>query len=175
MNTYSIKNMLLALLICVAAVGGVLYMIDIINHERIVLGEQITQIKTTQTQEAVFIQLRRLAEETIAEREEINAYFLVNQYDGNTIRLLNDIEEVWGPALSVEVEPAAFLPVVAEPHNWFELNYQLRGTPEAVRKMVSLFEVIPYHSQLQSVAIRDQVQGESVAEITIRVAMLELL
>ena len=176
MFSRTIQFTLIAIALCFGSIGATAYLVSMIMSERVVLEEQVTQIAETESQQATFIQLNRIADDTADERATLVGYFLPNQFDSKTILLLNDIEEVWGPALGVEVEPATFQPLAAEPHPWFVLNYQLTGTPAAVRDMLLLFEAMPYHAQVDAVTIRDsETAGQSVAEITVRVAVLELL
>jgi hypothetical protein len=176
MPTRTVQFALLALVSCIASVAAVAYAITFINAQRAALETQVTQIAETESQQAAYIQLSRIADDTADERATLAAYFLRNQFDSQTILLLNDIEEVWGPTMGVVVEPGAFEPVPGEPHPWFELNYQITGSPAAVRDMLALLVAMPYHAQIDSITIRQNEDAtESVADIRLRVALLELL
>ena len=168
--TFRLLIIAVAGLVCAGVAVG--YVIITLNQNRLLLETQIAQIQQTQAQEAAFIQLRRLAEQSEAERAELQTFVLTQQNDA--IVPLSLIEEEWGPQLGVKAVPTGISTKAAEPHNWLVLQFSLEGSAVGVRTMIQLLEQLPYVSELTAVSLQESDRGMTTAAVTVQIALLEL-
>lgn len=158
-------------LVMVAACVAVGYAIVTLNQNRQLLETQVAQIQQTQAQEAAFIQLRRLAEQSETERSTLQTFVLAQQNDA--IAPLSLIEEEWGPRLGVKTVPTGISTKADEPHNWLVLQFSFEGTV-GVRTMIQLLEQLPYVSEVTAVSLQESDRGMTKAAVTVQIALLEL-
>lgn len=158
-------SLLLLLGMAVVVVSGVWF----INQQSIQLAAQAETIATDQAQKAAFSRLQHQLQATQADRDKLQSYFLVSRSD--SVDFLNYVEAL---ATDNEVTLKTNNPSETERGEQAVLtvDYTISGTLAQVEKFIELLELIPYVSQLQSIALRKQTEVVWEANVTIDVILL---
>ncbi len=155
-----------ALLCASAALGFFVYQI---NRDRLTLETQISQIQQTQSQNSVLIQLRRLADQSVDDRQTLDGFIL--QQPNDAIQPLTLIDEIWASQLGVKTTSIGIDTKSGDSHDWVVLQFSIEGVPQSVRTMIQLLEQLPYVSEVTAISMRNSDRGSTVAEVTLQIAL----
>lgn len=138
------------------------------------LTEQIETIKEQETQKASYQHLVMLAEQTEADRKEIEQHFL--RQNSDSIDLLNRIESM-APEMGVVLKTESLDTIEEKGNNvispWIKAKFSFSGTRHNVQNFIHVLESLPY--VLRVTEIETQAQSTTLwqASVTIQVRMLD--
>lgn len=171
MNRSSIRNAIIALtLFCLAAVSFG-FMLHQVNVEGDALTEQISILETRQAQEASYFRLLKTFEESEADREKLQSYFL--QKESDSIDFLNKVEAL-APQAGVELQTNG-LELITDPTDetkWIEVGFSVKGARDRLRVFLQILEQLPTASRLMSVDMKAISRTEWQAGVKMRVRVL---
>jgi hypothetical protein len=156
--------------LCLLVAGGVLawvlYEIYTSGKE---LDERVALIADKHATSRAFTELSNLLLSTQEDRDELATYLLT---EAETSNFLTDIES-FGPRLGVALTTLSL--TVEEKEGMFDdlmIEFSFKGTEFAVKKMLEVFENLPYHSQVTSLTMTQSVDGNTEATLGLRVSLL---
>ncbi len=134
------------------------------------LSEEVAAIAIDQSQQTAFARLQKLDQETQAERDKLQSYYLTSQSD--SIDFLNYIEQL---AADRGIELETLNPTEIErddKQTYLSVGYAINGSLTQVEAFIRLLENIPYVSELVSVKLRRQSGVLWRADVMIDVVVL---
>jgi hypothetical protein len=135
------------------AVGGIfiflLYQIDK-NGTR--LEEQLILITERDQRETSFIRIRRMVQETEAERKIIDSAFFKDESD--SIVFLGEIEKI-ATSIGIELSTESLDKVTEKDKNieQIRMTFVYLGRKESALKFIKILETSPYHSWIDSLTL----------------------
>lgn len=147
-----IKPLIFSLIFLGGAVGGYAWVTVVLEEQGEKLQEQMLTIANQQAFEARFDELSKMVNETESERSQLAGYILKD--DADTITLLSKFDDI---AAKQNVDLKTSQLTVEEqkgPYNLLKLSYSLEGSETSVRRMIQLFETVPYHGYITSLSLQ---------------------
>lgn len=154
-------------LAAVCALGFVLYKIDTAGK---VLSDRVAAIADKNAKLKTYTQLDALMEETTAERSKLLEFVLT---ENKTSSFLTDIESL-GASQGVALRTDSL--EVAAGEGLFDdlvVRFSLEGREDLVQKMITLLEMLPYHSQLTALEFSREKSGIAKSTVELRITMLK--
>lgn len=165
------KNIVVASVLVVIAAAVFGFMFYQISVQGTTLGTQVTALREEQAQEANYLRLQRIAEESVADREELRSYFLTRESD--SIDFLNMVESI-APQSGVTLRTSG-LETISDPvdkSNWIQVTFAFSGSRSSVQNFIETLENVPYVSKLMSVDISARSSTDWHANVVMRVRIL---
>jgi len=135
-----------------AVVFGIMVYQVMAQGDRLVA--QIEMLQEQNAQEASYYRLQRIAEESSADREKIQSFFL--QKEGDSIDFLNSVEAL-APAAGVALETDTLKSVTEERGTtWIEATFSFSGNRHNVQNFVHILETLPYLVRLTKLDMEAQ-------------------
>ena len=168
MSKSTIRNLIIALLIFTAATGGFFFMIYEVNNKNAQLQSQIEALAKNQAQENSRLKLKRQAEESQQDREQLAGYFFNKESD--SIDFLNMVEAL-APKAQVALTVDSLEQVVDEKTNAsvVEAGFSFNGEYQKVVAFLELLENFPYVSNVTSVELAARSSSNWEATIIMQV------
>lgn len=167
------QPLLLACLFMIGSIAGAYWLWMTVDQYGVELAEQAQIIADQQAFQSQFVRLEETIEKTAEQRTALGA--LILQDDGDTIGLLSEFDQIaseQGVELTTQNLSVAELP---GSFNELVLSYSLGGSEAAVKRMISIFETMPYHSEVTSVSLARAVSPVGVvsanASVVLRVTI----
>ncbi len=170
MNSRTKKILIVSIITLVISVSACLvlaYQIDVQGKK---LKEYVQLLTEQGAQEASYIRINRLVQETKQEREDITKAFFKDESE--SIGFLSDIESL-AAAIGLELTTDELNKVTAEDKSeYIKMTFVYSGEKELVLKFTQLLEHIPYHSLVQNLRLQevDNTTWEGTATIHITLA-----
>jgi hypothetical protein len=146
--------------------GLVLYKV---HREGLELAERVTLIADRNAKIKMYAELSRLVEDTEGERAELSSYVLT---ENDTSAFLTEIERL-GVETGNQLSTAS-LDVVEKGSDYDELHikFNVEGTEASVKEMLHVFEILPYHSKVESVLLTKESDDGFRGVINLTVSIL---
>lgn len=165
------RNFIIAVILIALSLGAFALMVYQINAQGAELETQLIALEEERAQEASFLRLQRIAEESIADREQVRSYFLEQESD--SIDFLNLIEAI-APEAGVVLATDA-LGLIVDPSDqsqWIEATFSFSGSREEVERFIRILESVPYVSRVTSIEMNARSSTEWRASVIIQVRVL---
>lgn len=171
MSKKTLQNLIIASVVLFISLGAFVYMLYEIEAKGDLLSKQIDTLGAERAQEDSFYRLERTAEESAADRELLNSYFLRQESD--TIDLLTQIESL-APQIGVALKTEGLQKVTdkATGANWIEINLSFSGEEAQVDRFVKTLEHLPYLLKITSLDLSAQSSTLWNAKVTLKVFVL---
>tara|TARA_B100000508_G_scaffold106241_1_gene84363 strand:- start:2307 stop:2834 length:528 start_codon:yes stop_codon:yes gene_type:complete len=165
------KNIIVAAVFALVAIGAFGYMFYEISVQGNLLAAQVTALREEQAQEATYLRLQRIAEDSEEDRGQLTTYFLTRESD--SIDFLNLVEGI-APQSGVTLRTSG-LQTVTDPKDkstWIEVAFSFNGSRADVQRFVEILENVPYVSKLTSVEISARSSTDWHSNVVMRVRIL---
>ncbi|MCA9361834.1 hypothetical protein KC906_00520 [Candidatus Kaiserbacteria bacterium] len=171
MSNSTKRNIVLAAVLMIASIAAFGFMV----YQVLGQGEQLNALVANRdrydAQKDTYNQLQRQAEETLAERQQLEAYFLKNE--GASIDFLNAVEGL-APQIGVALETTALTLLIEEDKTkWVKASFKFSGSRAAVQQFIQLLETLPYIQRISSVDVDAKSATEWQADVTMQVRIIE--
>lgn len=172
MSKSTIRNIIIALILFVSSLIVLGLMVYKINQQGSQLAVQIDALEKEQAQEASHLQLRRIAENTAKDREQLQSYFLSQESD--SINFLNQVEEM-APKIGVELKTSGLETVINSNDNtkWIQAEFSFSGSRERVQRFIKILETFPLVSKIIAAEMSAKSRTEWQANVTMQVQVLK--
>ncbi len=168
MSKSSIRNIIFSLILI--SISGMSFglMVYQINQQGEYLLEQMSALEKEQTQEASYLRLKHIAEDTKLEREELHSHFLSPEKD--TIDFLNKIESM-APENGIELKTSGLNTITDAKDNtkWIQVDFSLIGSRERVQRFIQILETFPLVSRVKGLEMGTLSSTQWQADIIMQV------
>jgi hypothetical protein len=166
MSTKTKKIFIISLIAVSVTTASLGYFLYHINARGMLLEEQLTILAENDTKESAYLRLRRLAQDTEAERIELANSFFGNE--GDSIVFLGEIETM-AAALGLTLKTESLDKIVNEEtkEEHIKMSFIYEGQKNTVFMFSKLLEVVPYHSTIESLRLRETGTGNWEGHLTI--------
>lgn len=173
MSNKTKKIFILSLLISVTVTCALSYFLYKIRSEGVRLQEQIEILTKNNEKESAYVKLKRLAQETEAERALLASSFFKAESD--SINFLGEIETL-ASALGLSLRTEALDRIVDETSKkeYIKMTFAYEGQKDVVFNFSKLMEVTPYHSKVEAVSLRKVNGGNWEGQLTILITINSL-
>lgn len=173
MSPSTIKITILSVVLFALGVGVFAFMWLQTQKQGDLLIVQLETISEQRAQEEAYFRLRRTAEESVEQREQLNSYFFSEENDKESIDFLNMIEGL-APEVGVLLETNS-LDLVTDKDDdkqWVEMGFSFVGSHSRVQNFLVTLEELPYVSKITMVDMVAVDQTKWQAKVTMRVRVL---
>jgi hypothetical protein len=150
----------------IATSGACAFILYQLRHAGTKLQERISVIAGQHAAFQTYNELTRLAEETKADREELQTYLLSRE---ETSSFLTSIEQA-GAGLNVAVSTDA----LKENGAAIVVQFSLSGAEQNVHEMIHALETLPYRSSLASLTFNRKEGSAVEAVVEVEVSLAEI-
>ncbi len=173
MGTKTKKIFIAALITAVIFMAGLGFFIKLIRNESFLLEEQVAISNENSIKEASYFNLQRLAQETEADRSLLASAFFKTESD--SITFLGEVEHT-ASTLGLSFKTEALDRVVddEDKKEYIKMVFVYEGKKEVVFGFSKLMEVTPYHSVVDSLALRKLTDDNWEGKMTILVTLNSL-
>ncbi|OGG70288.1 hypothetical protein A3I99_02685 [Candidatus Kaiserbacteria bacterium RIFCSPLOWO2_02_FULL_45_11b] len=170
MSTKTKKIFILSLIVAIITTASLGYFLYNINVRGVLLEEQLSILAENDTKESAYLKLRRLAQDTEDERALLAKSFFSNE--GDSIVFLGEMERL-ATALGLSLETDSLDKVVNEEtkEESIKISFVFEGKKNSVFMFSKLLEVIPYHSTVESLQLREVGAGNWEGHLTILISI----
>jgi hypothetical protein len=166
MSTKTKKIFILSLVVVIAATVSLGYFLYNINSRGMLLEEQLSILAENDTKESAYLKLRRLAQDTEDERALLASSFFANE--GDSIVFLGEIETMaTALGLSLKTESLDKITDLESKQEYIKMSFIYEGQKNTVFMFSQLLEVVPYHSIVESLQLRETGTGNWEGRLTI--------
>lgn len=171
MSPSTIKITTLSVVLFLGATGAFAFMWVQTQQQGDKLVTQLDTLSEQRAQEEAYFRLRRVAEESAAERAELGNYFFSGESE--SIDFLNMVEQM-APRSGVELETTSLNLVedVEDGKEWVEIGFLFEGSRSRVQNFLHILEELPYVSKITMVDLVAADQTQWQARITMRVRVM---
>lgn len=169
--TASTKKIFIASVVAALGAGGLLaFLVYEIEAKGAQLEEQIAILNENTSKESAYVRLRRLAQETEGERATLAEAFFAGE--GDSITFLGEIEAL-ASSLNLTLETEGLDKVTKEGsiQEFIRVTFVYEGQRETVFAFSKLFEVIPYHSVVESLQLSETTPGNWEGTLTVLITI----
>ena len=137
-----------------------------VDNKNMLLEEQIGALSIQEAQETEFYRLRRLAEESTSDREQLAGYFFRKESD--SIDFLNTVESL-APQAGVALKVESLEQEGSGNEQDIIIDLTFSGSYDQVTNFINLLENLPYMSEVTSLQMeaRSSSNWEATTEIKI--------
>jgi len=157
-----------SLIICGAVVALFILAVGLIRKDGQQLSSQFAAMTEQTSREAAVLQLRRTADETVAERAQIAEAFLPGE--GAAVAFLSQLEQT-APEFGVGLD---VLTLAKKPESettaWLVVSMMVRGPYDDVSSFIAYLETVPYRSYAAAAALQSQDGKSWSAEVELLVS-----
>jgi hypothetical protein len=168
MSKTTIRNLILASLSLLIAIGGFSFIVFKINSKEQELQSQFKTLNDENVRENSFHKLQKTAEESVTDRDRLAKYFLKQESD--SIDVLNWVESM-APKARVTLQTKSLQKVSDKDTktDWIEVAFVFSGEQKDVERFVGILERLPYLSYITSLSLNGRSSGDWQALVTLRV------
>lgn len=169
--TATTKKIFIASLIAAAAAGGLLtFLVYQIDAKGTQLEEQIAILNENTRKESSYVRLTRLAQETAEERATLASAFFAGE--GDSITFLGEVEALAASLnLTLETEGLEKVTKTGSTEESIRMTFVYEGQRATVFAFSKLFELIPYHSLVESLQLRETSPGNWQGTLTVLITI----
>lgn len=169
--TATTKKVLVLALIAVIVAGSLLsYLMYQIDAKGTQLEEQIAILNESTSKESAFVRLTRLAQETTDERAILASAFFADESE--SITFLGEVEALAASLnLTLETEGLDKITKEGSTQEFIRMTFVYEGQRDTVFSFSKLFEVIPYHSVVESLQLQETSPGNWQGTITVLITI----
>lgn len=170
MSTKTKKIFILSLIVVIAMTASLGYFLYNINVRGVLLEEQLAILAENDTKESAYLKLRRLAQDTEEERALLGSGFFASE--GDSIVFLGEIEKM-ATALGLSLETESLDKIINEEtkEEYIQMSFIFGGQKNTVFMFSKLLEVVPYHSTVESLQLREVGAGNWEGHLTILISI----
>lgn len=134
------------------------------------LEQQIAILTENNSKESTSVRVKRLIQETEQQRQTITNNFFANE--SQSISFLNEIEKL-ARNLGLSLKTEALDKVIDPVSNGetVKIIFAFNGQKSTVLRFAKILEVIPYHSTVDSLVLRKQLNGNWEGRATISITI----
>jgi hypothetical protein len=155
-------------LVAVLAFGSVAYQVVGQGQE---LTKQLDALGEQRAQEASYINLQRLADDSTEDRARLQSFFLRQESD--SIDFLNRVETIAPSAgVALETNELKSLKEKDSEEEWVQASFSFSGSRENVQNFVQVLETLPYVLRLTDLEMDARSTTIWQAEVTLQVRVL---
>lgn len=165
-KTYTI-GVIAIIFLCITA-GALAWFLYTVSASGVELTQKIELIADRNAKVKMHTELSRLIERTQTQRAALSKYVLT---EDSTSSFLTSIEQTGG-ILGVALTTRSL--VVAPGEGKFDslaIEFAVEGTTEAVGNMLTVFESLPYHSQVETLTFIKEDMGRVRAMVGLKVTL----
>lgn len=168
MSRLTIRNLIISTIFLATTLGVFGYGVFFVERANDGLREQITALEKSRAQEGAIRQLKRIAEESSADRELLNASFLDGE--GESIDFLNLIEtEARTSGLVFTTENLQRETEAGTGEDVLVFRFVYSGDYTTVVGFLEVIENLPYIAEITQFDLSGSSQGEWEARVTVQV------
>jgi hypothetical protein len=171
MSPSTIKITVISVVLFLIAAGGFVFMFIQTQQQGEELVAQLATLNEQRSQEESYFRLRRVAEESVTQREQLSEYFFSSESE--SIDFLNMVEEI-APAAGVMLETTNLdlIDDTDDGKQWIEIGFLFTGSRSRVQNFLSVLEELPYVNKITKVDMLAADQTKWQARVTMRVRVL---
>jgi len=171
MSKSTIRNIILSLVLIVTSVAIFGFMAYQITQQGSRLAFQIETLEKERSQEASRLKLKRTADETVSDREQLKSYFLEQESD--SIDFLNKVESL-APIVGVKLQTSGLESVVnsADDTKWIQAEFSFSGSRAQIDRFIKILETLPLVLKIKSIEMVTKSNTEWQATVAIQVQVL---
>lgn len=171
MSPSTIRTIIIAIVLFGLATAAFIFMWVQAQQQGEQLLTQLNTIGEQQAHEESYFRLRRVAEESGAQRAQLSDYFFASESE--SIDFLNTVEAM-APEVGVTLETNSLdlIEDTEDSQQWVEIDFSFSGSRSRVQKFLSLLELLPFVSKITTVSLVAVDQTIWQAEVTMRVRVL---
>jgi hypothetical protein len=175
MSSSTVRNGILAVVLFFISIGvfGVMSYQVGVQGER--LESQIEVLAAEESQEALYLRLKRVAEDSVSDRAALQTVFLNTAAgDSEKIDFLNKVEGV-AKEVGIELKTERVNEIAGQTdvEGWLEASFSLSGSRERVQQFIRLLELLPYVSRIVTANISAGTGGQWSADVKMQVKLME--
>jgi hypothetical protein len=135
------------------------------------LVAQLATLDEQRAQEESYYRLRRIAEESAADRTQLRSYFFSSESE--SIDFLNTVERL-APAAGVTLKTDSLnlIEDVKDGTQWVEIGFSFEGSRSRVQNFLTVLEELPYVAKIVTVSMTATNQSRWQSQVTMRVRVL---
>ena len=153
MSSKTKKIFVISLVTALLCIAALVFFALKIQAEGVRLEEQVAILTESNTKESAYVRLKRLVQDTESKRTLLASSFFKDE--GDSIIFLGEIETL-ASALGLSLETESLDKIVDETtkKEAIRITFEFEGAKDTVFTFSKLMEVAPYHSQVESLALR---------------------
>lgn len=170
MSRKTIRNFIVSLIFLLITVGIFGFMVYETNAKNNLLAEQISTLNRQNAQEASYLRLQRIAEDSVQQREQLHSLFFAQESD--SIDFLNLVEST-APQAGVNLETKSIGQGTNSATNQptIIVQFSFNGTHDNVLDFIQLLENIPYVSRITDVEFSARASGNWEANVNMEIGI----
>jgi hypothetical protein len=171
MSPSTIKITAISVVLFLVAAGGFTFMCMQTQQQGEELVAQLATLSEQRSQEESYFRLRRVAEESTVQREQLSRYFFSGESE--SIDFLNMVEKI-APSAGVKLETTSLNLVddADDGKQWIEIGFLFEGSRSRVQNFLIVLEELPYVSEITKVDMQATDQTKWQSRVTMRVRVL---
>jgi hypothetical protein len=170
MNSHTKQILILSLIILGAALGLGILVASKIQTNGATLEKYTTALSEKHAQEAAFIRVSRLVQETEVERATLGKAFFSDE--GDSISFLGDIESFAASVgLTLSTEGLDKITEEGSSAEYITMTFVYSGDKQQVFNFTKYLEDIPYHSRIASLSYRKMQGTEWEGTLTLLISL----
>jgi hypothetical protein len=134
------------------------------------LNIQVTTLQESVAQQSSHNKLKRLSEDTVDEREQLQKYFLAKGSESNFLNLVESL----APQTGVSLKTNSVKEILDEAGevSWIEPSFTFAGSRNRVQNFIKILETLPYVLRLNSANVTSTAGGQWEVKVTMQVRVL---
>jgi hypothetical protein len=170
MTAHTKRNTIIALIFLSVSVSLLSFLVWQIQQAGKKLDTYLSVLQEQSTQEAAYLQVSRLVQETESQRNALSQSFFTDESE--SIAFLNDIESLAARSgVTLKTEGLDKLKD-KDGDEFITMTFIFGGSYEKVRRFTELFESIPYHSRITSVSLRKTATTAWEGQLSILISLM---
>ena len=172
MSKVTIRNLVIAAISLLIAVGVFTYMLLVSESQKDQLHTQLTAIKKREAQEASYSQMKRTIQESTQDRERIDSMFLAKESD--SIDFLNLVESLAVQnAIALETKSLEVAEDKKTKRRWLLTEFLFSGDRENVEYFLQALEQLQYLAEITDFHLEARSSTNWQATVTVKVDIHE--
>jgi hypothetical protein len=153
--------------------GGIfvlLFLLYQISTEGKQLDRYVVALSEKNAQEAAFIKIRRLVDETEAERNQLATAFFSDESD--SITFLGEIEE-FARGISLDLKTLDLNKAASQDGKmeYISIKFSYTGSKDQTQNFTTYLETVPYHSEITALSLEQEYGGTWRGEATLHISI----
>jgi hypothetical protein len=166
MNSHTKQILIVAATILAGTLVVFVFLLNQVDKQGNKLAEYTTALSEKNAQEAAFIRVSRLVDETEAERATLSGAFFADESD--SVSFLGEIETFASAiGLTLKTDGLDKITLPDSKQEAITMTFVYSGSHDEVMNFTRLLETIPYHSQVESLRINRDVSGSWEGNLTL--------
>ncbi len=170
MNSHTKQIFILSFIILGSAVGACALIVSSIHTKGATLEEYTTALTRKNAEEAAFIRVSRLVQETEVERATLQKAFFNDE--GDSISFLGDIESFAASVgLALTTEGLDKITEEGSSSEYITMTFVYSGDRQQVLTFTKYLEDLPYHSKIESLSYNKSQNNEWEGTLTLLISI----